>query len=427
MAETSSSTIDQLSNDLFRQESGKIISVLTKIFGVRQLEVAEDIVQDTFLSAIRHWRANGLPDNPPAWLMQVAKNKAIDTMRSKKPIVDIDISDQQKALLQSGYTFVPTFDKIWDQINIEDEMLQMMFACCHEGISQESQVTLMLKILGGFSTAEISRAFLTSEDTISKRLYRAKEFFRAHNIRLQSSENIDYPARIDAVLKAIYLLFNEGYLSTDSDQSIRQDLIHQAIYLGSILTEHPKTKNAMLYAAMALMCFHAARISSRLDESGDIILLSHQDRSLWSLPMIARGMSYLDQSAEGEEITSYHLEAAIAYEHCIAPSFEKTDWKKILQYYDWLESIQPNPMVSLNRLVAFSKCHDLSTTMEALNQSNHLQAWSIQPVYYALLGDLLADTNPDLARTHYQKAAEITKSAAEKKLMYKKMDSLVSF
>lgn len=176
MAETSSSTIDQLSNDLFRQESGKIISVLTKIFGIRQLEVAEDIVQDTFLSAIRHWRINGLPDNPPAWLMQVAKNKAIDTMRSKKPIVDIDISDQQKALLQSGYTFVPTFDKIWDQINIEDEMLQMMFACCHEGISQESQVTLMLKILGDFQLLRSREHFLLQKILFPKGCTEQKNF-----------------------------------------------------------------------------------------------------------------------------------------------------------------------------------------------------------------------------------------------------------
>ncbi|MEO5582608.1 MAG: sigma-70 family RNA polymerase sigma factor [Saprospiraceae bacterium] len=416
-------TINQITDDLFRRESGKITSVLISIFGIKQLELAEDIVQDSFVSAIKNWRLNGMPDKPAAWLMQVAKNKAIDHLRRNRRQIDLDISDHEKTLIQSGYTFEPVFNHIWEQIKIEDEMLQMMFACCHESISVENQITLMLKTLCGFSTLEISRALITPEDTISKRLYRTKEFFRANHIKPEITSTF-YESKLDSVLKAVYLLFNEGYLSTHSDQSIREDLIHQAIYLGSILCDHPKTKTAKVYAAMSLMCFHAARLNSRLDTSGDIILLAQQDRSLWDQTLIARAMMYLDQSATGDQITSYHLEAAIAYEHCIAPTYEQTNWEKILQFYDWLESIHPNPIVSLNRMVALSKCHTLSSTLETLKQSSFLSLWQAQPVYHALLGDLYANNNTPQAWEHYRKASELTHSIAEKKLMQKKIDGL---
>ena len=419
-----SHNINKLTDDLFRREAGKMTSVLTGIFGIKQLELAEDIVQETFISAINNWRLNGVPDNPPAWLMQVAKNKAIDQLRKKRNTIDLDISDQEKTLLRSGYTFIPVFDKIWNQIKIEDEMLQMMFACCHEGISIENQITLMLKTLCGFSTLEISRALITAEDTISKRLYRTKEFFRSNHIKPELADPSHYESKLDSVLKAIYLLFNEGYLSTHSDQSIRKDLIHQAIYLGSILVDHPRTNTPKVNAAMSLMCFHAARLDSRLDAFGDIILLAQQDRSLWDLSLIAKGMFYLDQSAQGDDITTYHLEAAIASEHCIAPSYYRTDWKKILQIYDWLESIQPNPIVALNRMVAYSKCHDASSTLDTLKQSSFLSQWQIQPVYHALLGDLFASSDASVAKEHYLKASGLTHSNAEKKLMLKKMEAI---
>jgi RNA polymerase sigma-70 factor (ECF subfamily) len=356
--------------------------------------------------------------------MQVAKHKAIDHLRRNRRQIDLEISDQEKTLIQSGYTFEPVFNHIWEQINIEDEMLQMMFACCHDSISVENQITLMLKTLCGFSTLEISRALITSEETISKRLYRTKEFFRTNQIKPEITDQHAYESKLDSVLKAIYLLFNEGYLSTHSDQSIRKDLIHQALYLGSILCGHPKTNTAKVNAAMSLMCFHAARLDSRLDASGDIILLAQQDRSKWDLQLIAKGMTYLDQSAQGDLITTYHLEAAIAYEHCLAPTYEHTNWKKILQFYDWLESIQPNPIVALNRMVAFSKCHDIRSTLEALSRSAFIQQWQIQPVYHALLGDLYAKEDLIQSKVHYQQAAELTHSIAEKKLMLKKIEQL---
>ncbi len=417
-------SIELITDDLFRHESGKVVSVLTKIFGIHQLEIAEDIVQDSFVSAIQNWRLNGIPDKPAAWLMQVAKNKAIDYLRKNRRLIDLDISDQEKTLLQSGYTFTPAFNQLWENINIEDEMLQMMFACCHEKISIENQITLMLKTLCGFSTMEISRALITPEDTISKRLYRTKEFFRTNNIKPVIADHSTYESKLDAVLKAIYLLFNEGYLSTHSDQSIRKDLIHQALYLGNILSKHPKTNTPKVLAALALMCFHASRISSRLDDAGDIILLAQQDRSLWDHQLITKGMIYLDQSSEGEEITTYHLEAAIAQTHCMASSYERTDWNKILELYDWLESLQNNPVVALNRMVAFSKCHDAASTLDAIHKSPHLQSWQIQPVYHALLGDLYTDSNKKIAKSHYLAAAEHTHSIAEKKLMMKKIQGL---
>ncbi|MES1224221.1 MAG: sigma-70 family RNA polymerase sigma factor, partial [Bacteroidota bacterium] len=326
--------INKLTDHLFRHESGKMVAVLTKIFGIQNLETAEDVVQQTFIDAIRVWKLKGIPDNPSGWLFRVAKNKAIDNIRRNKHSVQYDFNDNERKLLTSEYTLVTTMENLWNPGTIKDDQLRMMFTCCHPGISPENQVTLILKTLCGFSTVEIAKAFLTSEDTVSKRLYRTKEFFRDHKVAFKIPTVDEIKTRTDAVLSSIYLLFNEGYNSTEKKELIRKDLIEEAMLLGKLLTENKATQLPEVFALMALMCFHSARVDSRLTAAGEIILLPYQDRSKWNQELISLGNEYMNRAAFGNTISTYHLEAAIAYEHCIAESFDKTNWQLILEWYD---------------------------------------------------------------------------------------------
>lgn len=401
-----------------------MVAVLTKVFGTENLELSEDVVQETFLTAVRVWSLKGLPANPSAWLMRAAKNKAIDTLRKNKFSACIDFSDPGRKLLQSEYTLAIQIEKLWQEDEIRDDLLRMMFACCHPDIAAESQITLILKTLCGFSTAEIAKAFLTSEDTVSKRLYRTKEFFRARKIRPQFPDISQLKDRIEAVLKAIYLIFNEGYNSTYFDKLIRKDLLQQALYLCGLLCGNPQTQLPQVYAAMALMCFHASRIDSRIDPQGEIILLAQQDRSKWDWKLIEEGNEYLNKAAFGDSLSTYHIEAAIAYEHCIAESFEKTNWQQILAYYDSLVLMHPTAIVSLNRLTVVYKILGAEETIKELNQSPYLKEWEKHYLYYSLLGELYASTDKQKASWCFEKAIALTDSGAEKKLLKKKIEQL---
>jgi RNA polymerase sigma factor (sigma-70 family) len=417
-------SISKLTDHLFRHEAGKMVAVLTKIFGTENLQLSEDVVQDTFINAIRVWSLKGVPDNPSAWLFRAAKNKAIDVLRKNKFSTRIDFSDPERTLLQSEYTLATVIEKLWQENEIADDVLRMMYACCHPEIAAENQVTLMLKTLCGFSTAEIARAFVTSEDTVSKRLYRTKEFFRTRKIKPSFPQPAMLKASTDTVLKAIYLLFNEGYNSTHAEELIRKDLITQAMYLCRLLCNSPHTQLPEVFAAMALMCFHAARIDSRIDVNGAVILLSNQDRSKWDAGSILQGNEYMNKAAFGTDISSYHIEAAIAYEHCIAPAFEQTNWQNILTYYNMLADINPSSIVLLNRLTVIFKVHGTEKTLSEIETSSCLKEWEKNYLYHSLMGDIYAGSNTTLAGIFYETAIRLTKSEAEKKLLYKKIGQL---
>lgn len=416
--------IEKLADHLFRHESGKMVAVLTRIFGTENLELAEDVVQDTFISAMQVWRLKGLPDNPSAWLFRAAKNKAIDALRRNKFSKHIDFADPERKLLQSEYTLVSVMDTLWQEESIPDDLLRMMFACCNSGIAPENQVTLILKTLCGFSTAEIARAFLTSEDTISKRLYRTREFFREQKIRPEFPDGNDLRVETGAVLKSIYLLFNEGYHSASTDALIRKDLIAQAMYLCSLLTENKRTALPEVFATMALMSFHAARIESRMSSDGEIILLAEQDRSTWNRELITQGNGYLSLAASGGVITTYHIEAAIAYEHCSAGSYEATNWPHIRLLYDWLMRIAPSPVVALNRLVVIYKIEGAAAALSETENTPYRSALENNYLFHSLLGEMYAAGNPEQARTCFEKAIGLTTSDAEKRLLGKKRDAL---
>ena len=319
---------------LFRQESGKMVAVLVNIFGTEHLELAEDVVQNTLLKAFEVWKYKGLPDNPQAWLYRVAKNNAIDIIRREKRNTSFDFSDPEHQLLTSEYTLATTINDFWEEESIKDDFLAMIFASCHPDISSENQVTFILKTLGGFSTKEIAKAFLTTEDIISKRIYRTKEYFRKHNIRPKIPKNEELESRLAAVMSVIYLMFNEGYHSIDPKNLIRQDLISQALYLGKTLLENDRTNFSEVSALMALMCFHASRSDSRLSAEGEIILLKDQDRTKWNSELIDAGRNYLLTSKQDHRISMYHFEALISLEHCRASTYEETKWATILTYYE---------------------------------------------------------------------------------------------
>ncbi len=404
-----------------------MVAVLTKIFGTENLETAEDVIQQTFMDALQVWKLKGIPENPSAWLFRVAKNKAIDVIRKNKHSLQYDFNDNERALLKSEYTLTSTMDHLWKEEMISDDMLRMMFACCHQDISQENQITLILKTLCGFSTAEIAKAFLTLEDTISKRLFRTKTFFRNQKIKLEIPSSHELKNRTDAVLNSIYLLFNEGYNSTHSDKLIRKDLIDEAKLLCKLLCDNPQTQQPETFALMALICFHSARSDSRLTTEGEIILLPYQDRKLWNWDLIREGNDYMNKAAVGNTVSTYHLEAAIAYEHCTAPTFEQTNWHQILNYYEMLCAISNSPITEMNRAVAIMQVQGAHEALQFLqNMADHKKLESYY-LYHSLLGEIKTRLhNSNEAKQHFEKAMELTQSDVEKKMLKVKMGALLN-
>lgn len=423
----SSLNINQLTDHLFRTESKKMIAVLTKIFGTENLQTTEDVVQDTLLHAMNVWKLKGVPDNPSAWLFRVAKNKAIDIIRRNKRSTQYDFSETEKILLTSEYTINAAMDNLWKDGLIQDDLLRMMFACCHPEISEENQITLILKTLCGFSTTEIAKAFLTNEDTISKRLYRTKEFFRQHKVKLELPSANEIKNRINAVLNAIYLLFNEGYNATNTEELIRNDVIEEAMLLCRLLTENCFTQEPEVFALMALMCFHASRSESRLTAEGEIVLLLMQDRSTWNISLIEKGNEYMNRAAFGDALSTYHLEAAIAFEHCTAKNFEQTNWKKILQYYEWLCRISSSPVTELNRIIVVMQLHGADVALNELQKMNDLKKLEKYYLYYSLLGEIfLRLNNKEAAKENFNISILLTQSQMERKMLRNKIAALLN-
>jgi RNA polymerase sigma-70 factor (ECF subfamily) len=401
-----------------------MVSVLTRIFGTSNLELAEDVVQDTLLKAFEAWSINGIPDNPSAWLYRVARNEAITIIRKNKHSIHYDFTESKITLLLSE---VPesSIDPLWKEEAVKDDMLRMMFACCHPEISAENQIILILKLLCGFSTAEIAKAFLLPDDTVSKRLYRTKELFRNHQASLSIPSPAELKSRTDAVLNAIYLLFNEGYNATQAEQHIRKDLMEEAMLLCRLLIENEYTCIAETYALMALMCFHASRSNTRLSTTGEIILLSEQNRSQWDTRLIDAGNWNMHLASQSELISAYHIEAAIAYEYCCADSFDKTNWDKIVQYYQWLSNISYSPFTLLNMAVAMMYAEGPEAALNILCHIPDKERMENFYLYHAVLGEIYLKLNniPE-ARLHLKKSISLTKSDAEKKLLQEKIERL---
>jgi len=409
--------VNKLVDHLFRHEAGKMSSVLTRLLGFHSFELADDIVQDTLLQAVSTWKFKGIPENPSAWLYTVAKRKAIDAIRQQK--IHAQHHSEIALALKSEWTLSPTVNKLFLDNEIEDSQLRMMFACCHPAIPYESQLALTLKTLCGLSIGEIANSFLTNSETITKRLYRAREKIREENITLDAPIPANLPGRLDAVLHSLYLLFNEGYNSSHPDQLIRHDLCVEAMRLCFLLVKNPATTVPKLQALLALMCFQASRADARLSIDGSIILLKDQDRSRWSQPLIEKGKFFLEQAVEGDEFTDYHIEAAIAGCHAKANSFRDTDWNQIHKLYAILSQAKPGPVIELNKAIALGYAQSPLAGLQALQKIKDLPQHYL---YHAAMGDFHAELgNIEEANVSYKRALELTSSTAEKKLLQSKI------
>jgi RNA polymerase sigma factor (sigma-70 family) len=414
--------VHQVVGHLFRYEAGKMAAVLTRLLGFNSLDAAEDIVQDTLLQAMSTWKIKGIPENPAAWLYTVAKRKAIDVIRQHK------IHEQHHTAinlaLKSEWTLVPTVNQLFLENEIEDSQLRMMFACCHPSIPYESQIALTLKTLCGLSIAEIANSFLTTNETITKRLYRAREKIREENISLEAPIPAHLPGRLHSLLHSLYLLFNEGYNSSHPNELIRHDLCGEAMRLCLLLVKNPVTSNPSANALLALMCFQASRAEARMHSDGSIILLKDQDRSRWSQPLIKKGKFYLERAAIGPEVSEYHIEAAIAGSHSCAATFKDTDWSEILRLYSILANVKPGPIIELNKAIALGYAHSPSAGLAALLDIKELENHYLR---HAAIGDFYTELgNKKQARFHYEHAQKLTSSIAEKNLLQAKIMKLES-
>jgi RNA polymerase sigma factor (sigma-70 family) len=409
-------SVAPLVEHFFRHEAGRLVSVLTGVFGWRNFDLVEDMVQSTLLDALQAWRGQ-VPDNPSAWLHRVAKNKILDTLRRNevgRRVVE-ELAAGQKA--EAG-----RLDELFLDSEIEDSQLKMMFACCHPRLDRENQVALTLKALCGFGNSEIARALLVGEETVKKRLQRATRDLLEHEIKLEPPPAEELVSRLDSVHQVLYLLFNEGYSSSEGDTAIREDLCEEAARLCHLLCSQSRFAVPATQALMALMLFHAARLDARLDEGGFILLIEDQDRGKWDERLIQRAREFLDYSARGTAVSTFHLEAGIALHHCSAESLADTDWPAILQLYDALIAIHRSPVYLLNRAIVVAQIEGPAAGIEALEEAGLDPGLRRYHLFDATMGEFHRRAgNLALARQYLDAARLKTKSPFDREVIDRRL------
>lgn len=403
---------------LFRHHSGKMVSVLTRVFGLAHLEVIEDAVQDTFIQASISWRQNQ-PDNPEAWLTQAAKNRALDIFRKFK------IEKKHIPFIQSGISGI-TINELFLDNEIEDAQLRMIFTACHPDLDSRDRIAFALKTVSGFNSKEIASALLTKEDTIKKRLSRARKVIQQSSLAFNIPQGKALPLRLETVMQVIYLIFNEGFHSNNKELLIREELCGEAMRLCQALLKNKHTRSAAVYALFALLCFHAARLSSKLNVNNELLDLEHQDRSTWHFPLIALGNTIMNKAVDTVEFSRYHYEAAIAAEHLRARHFDQTNWDAILRWYQQLYTIQPMPSHRLTMAVVCLQNKDLIQAKRYLVQ---LEPKDLEQRSYLYYGTLSAYYS---AMKNYKKglyyidlALDTVTNSLEKEYLQKKKDLLL--
>lgn len=402
----------------FRHESGKLVAVLGRLFGLRNLDLVEDMVQGALLEALSAWRTQGVPDNPAGWMHRVARNKVLDALRRRDTLLRIAPG---YARLRPATT-EPELDHLFDTEQIEDSQLRLIFAACHPALAPENRIALTLKTLGGFSLAEIARGLLASEEAVKKRLQRAKQQLADDGVELVMPAAGELPARLDSVLQCLYLLFNEGYSASEGEVAIRSDLCEEAVRLCHLLTRQESGRQPGTFALLALMLFHAARFEARTDAQGRLLLLEEQDRGQWDHGLIEQARHYLDLSAEGRQVTKYHLEAGIANLHCAAPSFAATDWAAILRFYNLLLRIDPSPICRLNRAIVIAHLEGPRKGLATLQPLVGDPGLKHYPLLEATLGELHRRAGElPAAQAHFQKALGMSQSEPDRELLRRKL------
>ena len=401
-----------------------MVATLTRTLGARNLALAEDAVQDALVTAMQQWSFRGVPDNPEGWLFQVARNRALDRLRhgkmaaGKKPA----IAREKSRIEAPGVT--PLLKN--EVPPVEDDQLGLLFMACHPSLSADSRVALALKLVGGFSVSEIARAFLSQDSAIAQRLVRAKKSLREEQVSFGMPEVRDLPERLDSVLDALYLMFNEGYAATSGDQLIRDDIATEAIRLARMTAMHQATSAPRASALLSLMLLHAARFPARVDSEGTLFLLRDQDRSLWDHGMIAEGMRALDRASSGNAISAFHLEAGIAACHAAASRWESTNWPQILDLYDDLLALTKSPVVAMNRAVAVSRVEGALSGLAALDAIDNLDALARHPLLPAIQAELWREAG-DIERAidRYRAALGLARSAPEQRWLATRLSVLV--
>jgi RNA polymerase sigma factor (sigma-70 family) len=408
--------VSRLTEHLFRHESARLVSMLTSVFGVRHIQLAEDVVQEALVRAFKTWPYYGIPANPAAWLMRTAKNLALDTLRreqwfrEKEPEIARVMSDR---LLDTRAEPGPISEEA-----VSDDLLCLMFACCHPVLTEEQQVALALKTVCGFGNREIARAFLVTEVAMAKRLTRARKALQEPEVVFAVPEGPELASRLQAVLRTLYLLFNEGYSATGGEQVVRRELCNEAIRLVGILAAHTAVNRPEVHALLSLLCLNAARLPARMDALGQIVRLDRQDRSRWDAALIQRGMRHLALATRGESLSEYHVQAAISACHCTAADDATTDWRRILSLYDDLLAMAPSPVVRLNRAVAVAKIHGPAQAIRDIQNATEGGALHEYYLTHAVLGDLeVQRERRTAAAAHFERALSLTELAPERALL----------
>ena len=398
---------------LFRHQYGKMVSILTRIFGLAHLETIEDAVQDTFVTAMLSWR-NKIPENPEAWLTKAAKNRMIDLFRK--------LSAEQKRIpkIDSGPGAMTIYDLFLDT-EIEDSQLRMIFAACHPELNPREQIAFALKTISGFSTKEIASALLLKEETIKKRLSRARKVVQEKTISFEIPQGQELPMRLNRVLEILYLIFNEGFHSNKKDILIRQELCGEAIRLCKMLLKNEFTNSSASYSLFALMCFQSARLKSKVNDQNEIIDLKNQDRSLWYFPLIVLGNNAMNKAVQSSEYSSYHYEAAIAAEHLKASSFEETNWDKILMWYEQLYELQASPVTLLNIAVVQLQRGAFELADQILQKIDPGELEQRAYLYYGALAEYFINKNQsEQAIESINTALKLVVNDAERNYLMKK-------
>jgi len=401
----------------FRREYGRLVAGLTRKVGVRHIDLVEDAVQGALLAALTAWTAQGLPEDPTAWLYRVACNNLIGDLRRTAGRLRI-LERAVDAVAGSGDDPAPSYFAG----EVADDMLRMLFVCCDDAIPRESRLVLALKTLCGFSAAEIALRLFTTEANVHKRLARARDRLRETPPDVQTPPLETLRSRLPSVRAVLYLLFNEGYLSAHAEQAIRRELCDEAVRLATLLAEHSVGAVPETFALLALMHLHAARLGARLDGMGGLLLLEEQDRSLWDRERMRLGAEWLERAAGGETFSRFHAEAGIAAEHCFAPSFGQTRWKEIADLYAMLERIDPSPLHTMNRAVAVAEWQGPEAGL-ALLQAIVPPVWLTGSYLWdAVLGDLHRRAgNVGLAQRHRERALAAAPTEAVRSLLRRRL------
>jgi RNA polymerase sigma factor (sigma-70 family) len=395
-----------------------MVATLTRIFGIEHWNLAEDVVQEALSRALQTWPYRGVPENPSAWIMRASRNLALDVIRREKTFR----SKEGEIVRLSERDGSTSGAAVFRENEIADDRLRMMFVCCHPVIPAEAQVALALKTLCGFSATEIGHAFLTSEAAIAKRLTRAKQKIQEAHVPFEIPTGDQLSRRLDSVLQSLYLLFNEGYKASSGEKLVREDLCNEAIRLTELLAQHPAGNQPKTHALLALMLLNAARLAAREDDQGNLLRLEEQDRRRWDQPMIARGMSHLRESAAGDAVSEYHLQAGIVACHAMAKDYQSTDWTRILSLYDRLMEVDDSPVVALNRAVAMGNVHGPEAGLRAVATIHNSKKLNSYYLLYAVLGEFeLRLNHRQAAVEQFHKAFELTETKSERAFLLKRM------